>query len=63
MKKIRINLIGFGQDVVIKGDEWYMLSLDLKGLYFNGSVVRKGIDCDYDRSGRLKIVGVDVDGY
>lgn len=61
MKNIQISLIGFGQDVVIKGDGWYMLSLDLAGLYFYASVTKKGVD--YGHSGKLKIVGVDVDGY
>jgi len=61
MKKIQINLIGFGQDVVIKGDGWYMLSLVDRGLYFYDSVLRSGVD--YDHTGKLKIIGVDVDGY
>jgi len=63
MKNIQMSLIGFGKDVVIKGDEWYILSIDTNmGLYCYSGIMRNGVDHDGNEA-KVKIIGVDVDGY
>jgi|WetSurMetagenome_2_1015567.scaffolds.fasta_scaffold08670_5 hypothetical protein len=63
MSRISIKLLGGGQDVIIKGDGWYMLSLEQSGLYRYSSIGRSGVDYDRKHEAKLRIVGVDVDGF